>query len=397
MTRATDPYSDVRYTEADTAKSLRVLHIITHLDIGGAENMAMTLIEALGDDVDFSVFAVLRRAVPNAIGHDMADRLARHGVTCRFGVGGRFKSGGVVVAAWALVRAVAEQRPDVIHVHTETPETTLAVACLMSRRVRTVPLVRTVHNATLWIGWTGLGRWVTQRLAHGVAVAVSRHAAQADAAIRTRTPRPPATIVYNGVVVPPPVPPDRAPGPVRLLFAGRLVHQKGADLLPAILAAAHARTTRRDVAVVIAGSGVLHDVVARDLEGRLPGWDVTLTDPIARLSDRFAEHDIVLVPSRFEGFGLLVVEALLAGLPVVTTTAPGLDEVVPRDYPFMADPGDVAALGGHLARMIDDPAGARRIAATYRPDLAARFGSDGMASAYLARYRALARCRACSL
>ncbi len=373
----------------DHVQRLRVLQVVTHLDMGGAETVALGLIDALRDPIEFSLFAVLRQSSPSAIGQDMADRLQRWGVPCRFGVGGRFKSGGVILAARALARAVAEQRPDVIHVHTEIPEMTLAVACVLSRRVRRTPLLRTVHNSELWIAWGGLGRWVTQQLAYGDAVAVSRHAAQADAAIVTRTVRGPATLLYNGVASPPRVPAKRAAGPVRLLFAGRLVHQKGADLLPAILAIAHAGTTRRDVSVVIAGSGVLRDAVAQGIQGQMPGWDVRLMDPVERLAERLANYDVVLVPSRFEGFGLLVVEVLLAGLPVVTTNAPGLDEVVPAQYPFKADPDDVAALGAELAAIIDDPQGARNIAARFGEDLARRFSPQSMASAYLARYRAL--------
>jgi glycosyltransferase involved in cell wall biosynthesis len=373
----------------ETARRPRVMHVITHLDMGGAETVALGLIDALRDRIDFSLFAVLRQAAAGAIGRDMAGRLDRWRVPYRFGVGGRFKSGGVIVAARALARAIAEQRPDVVHVHTEIPEMTLAVACLLSRRTRRTPLLRTVHNCELWIAWGGLGRWVTQRLAHGDAVAVSRHAAKADAAIETRTPRAPAAVLYNGVARPARVPSERN-GPVRVLFAGRLVHQKGADLLPAILSSAHARTARRDVAVVIAGSGVLHDAVEQGL-ARLDGWSVRLTPPIERLSERLADHDVVLAPSRFEGFGLLPAEVLLAGLPVVTTNAPGLDEVIPADYPFRAKVDDVTALGAHLAAVIDDPAGARQIAARYGDDLARQFDPEAMASAYLARYRALGR------
>lgn len=375
----------------DAMRRLRVMHVITHLDMGGAETVALGLTEALREHIDFSVFAVLQHAAPSAIGREMMDRLAGWGVPTRFGVRGRFKSGGVVVAAYALVRAIEAERPDVVHVHTEIPEITLALACLLSRRVRRTPLLRTVHNCELWIAWGGMGRWGTQRLAHGQAVAVSRHAAEADAAIATRTVRPVADVIYNGVARPPGSLQARGAGPVRVLFAARLVHQKGADLLPAILSAAHARTARRDVAVTIAGSGVLQEAVAQGLAGRLPGWDVRMTVPIDRLTERLADYDLVIAPSRFEGFGLLPAEVLLAGLPVVTTDAPGLDEVIPADYPYRAASEDIAALGAHLAAVIDDPAGARDVAARYGDDLAARFAPEVMASAYLARYRALSR------
>jgi glycosyltransferase involved in cell wall biosynthesis len=373
-------------SQAAGAPRLRVMHVITHLDMGGAENVALGLIDALRDRVEFSLFAVLRQSPLSKVGQDMADRLARS-VPVRFGTERGFKSGGVVFAARSLARAVAEQRPDLIHVHTEIPELTLAVAGLISRRVRRTPLLRTVHNSELWIAWGGIGRWVTQRLAKGDAVAVSRNAANADAAIVTRGRRPLADVIYNGVSPPAASPIGREAGPVRLLFAGRLVHQKGADLLPAILREAHARTPRRDVVVTIAGSGAMRDLVAQGLAEGMAGWDVRMTPPIERLSERLQEYDAVLLPSRFEGFALLPLEVLMTGIALVTTDAPGLDEAIPADYPFKAAVDDVAGIGAQLAKVIDDPATARVTAARYGEDLARSFSPEAMASAYLARYR----------
>jgi glycosyltransferase involved in cell wall biosynthesis len=370
-------------------RRIRVMHVITHLDMGGAENVALGLTDILRDRVAFSVFAVLRQLPLSNVGQDMADRLDRWRIPFRFGTGRGFKSGGVILAARALARGVAEQRPDVLHVHTEIPELTLAVASLLSARVRRTPLLRTVHNSELWIAWGGIGRWVTQRLASGHAVAVSRHAARADAAIVTHHPRAIADVLHNGVSPPQLTLTQRHSGPVRVLFAGRLVHQKGADLLPAILREAQASTMCRDVSVTIAGSGAMRDTVAQHLAGGLPGWDVQMTAPIERLPERLGDYDVVLLPSRFEGFALLPLEVLMAGVPLVTTDAPGLDEAIPADYPFKAAVDDVAAIGALLATVIDDPAGARVIAARYGADLARRFSPEAMASAYLARYRAL--------
>jgi glycosyltransferase involved in cell wall biosynthesis len=373
----------------------RVLHVITHLDMGGAETVALDLTDRLRDRADFALFAVLGSGVPSAVGQDMAARLDRWGVPHTTGTSRGFKSGGVVLAARALARTVARVRPDVIHVHTEIPELTLAVATLLSRRVRRTPLLRTVHNCELWIDWGTIGRWVTARLAYGTAVAVSRNAARADAAIGVRRARV-AEVIYNGVARAAPAG-QQASGDNRsakVLFAGRLHQQKGADLLPAILAEARTRTRRADVAVTIAGTGVLRDPVAAALDADAAGWDVRLVDPIPHLAARLGDYDAVLLPSRFEGFGLLAAEVLLAGVPAITTDAPGLDEVVPADYPFRAAVDDVPRLAALLAQVIDDPAAARRRVAPFGDVIAARFSPDAMASAYLARYRALADCGA---
>ena len=379
------------HRHAGEGRRLRVLHVITHLDMGGAEMVTLDLIDRLRDRVDFTLFAVVGSGVPSAVGQDMAARLERWGVPHATGTSRGFKSGGVVLAARALARWIARVRPEVIHVHTEIPELTLAVATLLSRRVRRTPLLRTVHNCELWIDWGTIGRWVTARLAYGTAVAVSRNAARADAAIRIRRAGA-AEVIYNGVAGPERIEPRDVSGgsTTTVLFAGRLHHQKGADLLPAILADARARTPLADVAVRIAGTGVLRDRVAAATTGDGAGWDVRLVDPIPNLAERLGDYDAVLLPSRFEGFGLLAAEALLAGVPAITTDAPGLDEVVPAHYPFRAAVDDVPALAGLLAQVINDPAAARRRVAPFREVIASRFSPDAMASAYLTRYRALA-------
>ncbi len=373
-----------------TTKRPRVMQVITHLDMGGAEGIAINLIERLHGEIDFTLFAVLRHREMSAVGREMADRLATWKVPVEFGVGGRFKSGGVVLAALAIARAVRRHRIDLVHLHTEIPELTYAVACALSPRLRRVPLLRTVHNVELWIDWDGIGRWVTGRLAHGTAVAVSNVAADADAAILTRMARPRAETIYNGATPPPPAGPRAPDAPVRVLFAGRLVHQKAADLLPAILKAAHRPGSRRDVEVTIAGSGAMESAVAASIADGLDGWSIQMVPPIECLSARLGEYDCVLVPSRFEGFGLLALETLMAGVPLVTTDAPGLNEVVPADYPLRAAVEDVDAIGAHLAAVIADPAAWRPVAARFGATLARKFDPAAMAEAYRTRYRALA-------
>ena len=79
----------------------------------------------------------------------------------------------VVEGAGRLAQAVASVRPDVVHLHTEIPEFAWALASVPSRRVRTVPVVRTVHNTVLWGGWGRMGRFAERRLASARVAAVS--------------------------------------------------------------------------------------------------------------------------------------------------------------------------------------------------------------------------------
>jgi glycosyltransferase involved in cell wall biosynthesis len=118
---------------------------------------------------------------------------------------------------------------------------------------------------------------------------------------------------------------------------------------------------------------------------------VTLEPPRPGLSGTLADFDVVLMPSRFEGFGLVAGEALLAGTPVVGTDAPGLREVLPPGYPLLAPVGDTAALARLLADVVADPGRFREMARALRGDIERDFGLPRMLEGYRRVYRGLAR------
>ena len=62
---------------------------------------------------------------------------------------------------------------------------------------------------------------------------------------------------------------------------------------------------------------------------------------------------MLAIPSRWEGFGLVAVEAMAAGVPIVASDVPGLREVV-EGAALLVPPGDVAALSAALTRLSAD-------------------------------------------
>lgn len=104
---------------------------------------------------------------------------------------------------------------------------------------------------------------------------------------------------------------------IALLFVGRLEKEKGVDR--ALDALAHARASGHDVGLTIVGSGSEeHDLRNQaqilELAGAVSfvGWQDDITPYLS-------EADLVLVPSRYEGYGLVIVEALTAGVPVLAS------------------------------------------------------------------------------
>lgn len=386
-------------TASSVTTRIKVLQVITHLSMGGAENVALQLVTGLSPAMDFTLFAVQGSGPDSEVGRDMLRRCNDAHCPVTWGSAHAFKSGGALHAAWRLIGVIAREKPDVIHLHCEIAELVFALSTLLRPSLRRHAVMRTVHNCTLWIDWERLGRWVTRRLDFTVPVAVSMAAARAD--LRLRQEADPsghhalAATLYNGVDAPPPLPQPKPDQPFRLLFAGRLVHQKGADLVPPLLMEASRICPDVTLDITVAGQGMGEAELAAGLARLPPHWHARIIPPIARLDEKLSSFDALLMPSRFEGFGLLALEALLAGVPLITTTAPGLDEILPTGYPLAAPVEDTQALGQKLAMLIRDPQYYRDHIARLRPDLARRFSCEAMLQAYAQRYHAMARKTPC--
>ncbi len=153
-------------------------------------------------------------------------------------------------------------------------------------------------------------------------VCISEH--ERLTALSVGLPAEKLVVVRNGVSALSPAPVGPAPpwhdGRLRVLFVGRLDRQKGVDVL---FQALHSLGDL--VHAVVAGAAVLGDDCAADTPSNVTriGW----LQP-GELQTLFLTADVLVVPSRWEGFGLIAAEAMRAGLAVVASDVGGLPEVV---------------------------------------------------------------------
>ncbi|MET0191804.1 MAG: glycosyltransferase family 4 protein, partial [Hyphomicrobiaceae bacterium] len=82
----------------------------------------------------------------------------------------------------------------------------------------------------------------------------------------------------------------------------------------------------------------------------------------AALADVYARSDVLVLSSLYEGYGMVLTEALARGLPIVTTTGGAAAETVPDAVALKVPPGDVDALAAALQRIINDAALRRQLA-----------------------------------
>ena len=149
------------------------------------------------------------------------------------------------------------------------------------------------------------------------------------------------------------------------LFVGRLVEEKG--VLTALEAVEALRRDGRPALLVVSGDGPLRARLDRlTREGAAAHLTGHLDE--LELADAYGAADAFVLPSRFEPWGLVVNEAMAAGLPVVVSDAVGaredlvLDGVTGASFPA----GDAEALAARLRSFLDDPTLARRLGAEGR-------------------------------
>jgi glycosyltransferase involved in cell wall biosynthesis len=108
-----------------------------------------------------------------------------------------------------------------------------------------------------------------------------------------------------------------------------------------------------------------------------------------RLVELYAEAQLAVVPSLYEGFSLPAVEAQAAGVPLVATTGGALPEVVGKDgsTAVLVPPGDAGALAATIDRLLDDPARRDAIGRAGRTWAVERYSWDATASRTVELYR----------
>ena len=116
---------------------------------------------------------------------------------------------------------------------------------------------------------------------------------------------------------------------------------------------------------------------------------VTFLGQLSDVVRVYADSDVVLCVSRYESFGLYLVEAALAGCAVVATPVGIAPELLVLDQGGIAIEHTVDSLSNALAALRDDPVRVQRCA-TFAASVARQFSSDAMRAGYLAKYRELA-------
>jgi len=273
--------------------------------------------------------------------------------------------------------------PIVLSLHTsnfDEPATIAAHGAPARWSLRAASLYLTVSRAlTEACARAGLPRERVREVANGVDLDRFRPAAAAER---------PALRRALGLPADPPV----------VLFVGFFSREKQPDVL--FDAWRRARQAGWSSTLVFVGATQsayfeVDDRLAADIRARATAAGaadaVVFVDPTPRIEDYYRAADVFVLPSSREGLPVALLEAMACGLPAVASRLPGATDVAIEDgvSGVLVPPGDAAALGDALSRILSDRAFAAALGAAARDRAAARFSAQRTADGWLEAYRAV--------
>jgi glycosyltransferase involved in cell wall biosynthesis len=337
---------------------VKVLHLIDHMGLGGEQRVVQDLCFMHGSDVEPVAWSLRSHELPGVTG-----RMAQESVPYRtFGL-----SASNPLPTLEIRRVLRATRPDVLHLHLEVSTLLGALAALSLASPRPL-LVASVANDPY--RQTGFHRWAGRRLAPSMDLHVTHSRGVRDSVLRAydgRTRR--VEVVSLGIdlgrfrrdLADPARVAEYRGGAARVVGAiGRLAPQKAMHVLidaaPALLA------FDPNVRVLILGDGPLR----ADLEAQAARLGVAHAVRFAGYQEdvvsAYAAMDVFVLPSRDEGFGLVFLEAMAVGVPVVGTRVIGSEDAVEDGVTGLLVPyADPAALAAAVRGILESPDLAHRL------------------------------------
>lgn len=347
---------------------MRVLLVTNGLGYGGAERIVEAIALRLDAEHDVHVVATTR-------GGPIRDNLRAHGVHVSvLSIRSRFD----IAVPLKIARVARRFRPDVVHSHLAVAD----IATALARPLLGAPIVSTVHNPGVELDRFKRTLWHRALRAFDRVTAVSE-------AVRA----PLLATGLDPIVQPPSLVDPDAPLPSRAearraldlppdafvaLGVGRLAPIKGFD----VLAAARPHLEKEAILAVI-GEG--------PERSKLAGLRLFGAREDARRL--LVAADVVVCPSRSEGFPQVPLQAMAARLPVIGSRVQGMPEVVVDGVTgLLVPPDEPVALARAIDAIARDPALGRRLGEAGRARLVAEgLTLDAMIDRTIANYRSVAR------
>jgi glycosyltransferase involved in cell wall biosynthesis len=317
----------------------RVTHLITTIERGGAENQLLTLCQEqkrLGLEVD----VLFLKGSPS---------LARDFQQIGVPVSKLF--GSPIQQVVRLRKILRHGKSDIVHAHLPRAELIASLAISEKR------LVISRHNAERFL--PGGPIWLSKSLSKFVIkkswarIAISQHVNEFIKSSGESVEGRDFSIIYYGYRFR-----DTESKYSSLLenffpligCVARLVHQKNLFMLPELINSA--RFTFPNIKLLFIGEGPLERKLKSKFEELGISHHVDFVGKVSNPLDYIKELDILILPSFYEGFGLVLLEGMAVGTPMLLSDIPTTREVMGENYPWLFSPIDPNSAFTKLKQML---------------------------------------------
>ncbi len=340
---------------------------------GGAERLVMQLAARMPDS------GYEAHIITNVRGGGLEDSLRRQNITFtvldREGIFGRFKN------ITRLKNLLMDLEPNVVHTNLFAADFWGRISARMAGCKN---IVTTIHNVQNHYGQLGIFFMRALKSYSQTYIAISNDVARYIQS-ELHIAKDKIKTIPNGVEINKIVKRQNRPfyDVPRLLFIGRLEPQKNPDIFLRALADVRGRFE-----CSIYGEGSMENDLKHlaDELGILPR--IYWNGVVDSTHDVYANHDIFILPSAWEGFGLVAVEAAVAGIPMVVTDLPVMRELF-NEKVKMVKPGSEEDLARAIEDILDRPAEAINQAQQISSQDFSKYSIDKMATDHVALYDSL--------
>lgn len=312
---------------------MNIFQIITSLELGGAERVAIDIAKSKSLKNQYIIFEVVRN--DSKFSNELKLELRKNNIRYYCSPFKNKKIALCLFWSWFIWKYIS-LKPNIIHVHTEIPDLALWIFRKFSWIIFWIrpKYIRTIHNTKLWTSWKQIGKIVEKyykRNECNVAISKSVQESYVESYGGTYPP-----IIYNGTSeVKQKLFSGIKRNRINILFAGRLEYQKGVDELITIIKAL--KDDNRFFFHII-GDGSMKEKL---LETIKDFDNAALYSKIYGLSSYLNSFDYLFMPSNFEGLGLMSIEASLAKTPSIINNCIALNETLPQDWPLKVNNNNI--------------------------------------------------------
>jgi len=310
---------------------IKIFHLITSINLGGSEIVAFNLANRYSEKFELIIVELFKSN--NSFAKSKRKELNNRFFTL-------FKASkriSLIISPFKLFFLIKKERPDIIHSHTDLPDFVLAITFRLINlfNLPTPKIVRTIHNTELWASHPRIGKFVESSFNNDYIVAVSQASLIAYNKLRTKYKLPISKykqVIYNGCKTPKesPLPFKLDSKKLNIAFCGRFEYQKGIDILIDGIKKINLKYQNK-INFYLIGDGSYKkqiDALANEYN------NIKVYLPIINISNKLHEFDFLIMPSSFEGLGLISIESSLAKTPVIATKISGLSETLHDKWPL---------------------------------------------------------------